>query len=774
MDIDMDRFVAMDLDKKAKPELLMLHANNGTANMYPTNLIIDTSVVSLYSSNATTPTGTATTASTAITTATSTATATVSSTASSSVSQTAVQSASRTTCLSPEPSNKAEADHDIIWQVLLDLSRVVIEAKKDHQLLAAEIEDLMVTLESHCQLLGLDPVNVTHLCIPVLLAPITLATRQALYRACDDMYKDILRRKDGIDRWISRIITIAENIHEPPGPYLESSMPEMSRARILELERTYRTLEKEWLERLHRFQAMVGLLRIRWDQCAYLPNDEYDWALNRLFELAEIQDSAMDVSLLRIEAPLCLSKECLARLELKLLDLNQNYYTRQSRIKAMEHVLGLIYQDLGTHDDLRVFFRNEATVKYAAELGRELKALQVELAARKEYQSGERWVELALVWDTCLVSKEEREEFRATLDTEDITFVQKVERIQSEIENCHVRFSRCESVYKLMMTRSNHIERMIAFEHTASDPKRLFQPSFQLVEEEKFRRRAYPALLKLESTLVEAIEKYEREHDNTFMYEGAPYLSTLQAEIANRHVNETVFAKFTPVIATPTRSQTAFIMGRPVSPVQTPPSSTPTQRPTPLRHSTFVARSQDTSDVHNRRSLTLPAASNSSSQVVDPLVETISDRHPSSSSLESSPLAKTPRSTPQRRSSPSNSTVSMGSNHSLKSKSSTSSLTGAQLTSLLSESLTRTNNSPYYGTPISRGSSPASSTSSLSSVPSSTPMRTLTSSKSLPSLFSTLEGKSGATIERPRFGSKAKSPPSSPSSTVRSRQQPFK
>lgn len=47
-----------------------------------------------------------------------------------------------------------------------------------------------------------------------------------------------------------------------------------------------------------------------------------------------------------------------------------------------------------------------------------MKALQVELAARKEYQSGERWVELALVWDTCLVSKEEREEFRFTLDGE--------------------------------------------------------------------------------------------------------------------------------------------------------------------------------------------------------------------------------------------------------------------------------------------------------------------------------------------------------------------
>ena len=51
---------------------------------------------------------------------------------------------------------------------------------------------------------------------------------------------------------------------------------------------------------------------------------------------------------------------------------------------------------------------------------------------------------------------------------------------------------------------------MIAFEQTASDPKRLFQSSFQLVEEEKFRRRAYPTLLKLENTLLEAIMKFEK------------------------------------------------------------------------------------------------------------------------------------------------------------------------------------------------------------------------------------------------------------------------
>ncbi len=50
---------------------------------------------------------------------------------------------------------------------------------------------------------------------------------------------------------------------------------------------------------------------------------------------------------------------------------------------------------------------------------------------------------------------------------------------------------------------------MIAFEHTAKDPKRLFQASFRLVDEDKFRRKAYPTLLNLEEKLLKALEKFE-------------------------------------------------------------------------------------------------------------------------------------------------------------------------------------------------------------------------------------------------------------------------
>lgn len=122
------------------------------------------------------------------------------------------------------------------------------------------------------------------------------------------------------------------------------------------------------MARLQRFQYMVGKLRVRWDQCAYLPADEYDHALSRLFDHAETQDSTMVVPYLRVEAPLCLSKDCLASLTAKLASLDKDYCARQTRIRAVEHMLRIIYQDLDTPESKRVVFRKEASVKYSAEV----------------------------------------------------------------------------------------------------------------------------------------------------------------------------------------------------------------------------------------------------------------------------------------------------------------------------------------------------------------------------------------------------------------------
>ncbi|KAG0372962.1 hypothetical protein BGX24_012346 [Mortierella sp. AD032] len=660
--------------------------------------------------------------------------ATSTTTASSSGVLTLVQSGSRTACLSPEPAKGTanDSDHDAIWAML----------------------------EDHCHQLGLDPANITQLLILPYTAPITLTSRQTLYRACDDLYQDIVRRQERIERLVSRITTIAENIREPPELYLE-------------LERTYRVLEKEWWACFESdginaltYQQMLTTMR----SAAYSSSQNYRGEL-------------------------------------------QNFHIYGSKHHCVFPRTALVV----CLKSWRVTFKNEATVKYAAELGRELKSLQLELAARKLYHAGDRWTALTSVWDQCFVGELERQRFREAIEHEDVTYVEKMERIQAEIEGCRTRYSKSGPVYKLMMTRSNHIERMIAFEQTASDPKRLFQSSFQLVEEEKFRRRAFPTLLKLENTLLDAIVKFEKEHEQSFMYEGLPYLETLQAEIENRHVNETVFAKFTPVIAAPTRSQTVQIMGRAISPIPAPPTiSAPSPRtatvtatgatPQQSRHSLPAStRSMEAS----RRSNTLPVSrSTSPGSLLDVLTKNNNNsskerinRNANATEQENNPIGSYSSSSSHRRETSSASTISVSSSsHSLRSKSSHSSILsqGGSSPAASSSALASASTSPsadvaiaaaapvlaghggvgatasYFG-PISTSSlAPTLSPSSSSTAsPFGTPSPKYEASAASPASAPTTGGIVGKSqrLERLSLPSSFKTPPASPASPQQQQQQ---
>ena len=65
------------------------------------------------------------------------------------------------------------------------------------------------------------------------------------------------------------------------------------------------------------------------------------------------------------------------------------------------------------------------------------------------------------------------------------------------------------------------------FEVSASDPKRLFRPSFQLIEEEKFRKTCYPNLFKLEAKLIASIIEFEKSDQQPFQFDNERYLDKL-------------------------------------------------------------------------------------------------------------------------------------------------------------------------------------------------------------------------------------------------------
>ena len=84
-----------------------------------------------------------------------------------------------------------------------------------------------------------------------------------------------------------------------------------------------------------------------------------------------------------------------------------------------------------------------------------------------------------------------------------------MELLTKELERLNVIQEHSKPIMELITKRSDLITKMNEFELTASDPKRLFRPSFQLNEEEKFRKTCVPTLLQLETKAKEAIQKYE-------------------------------------------------------------------------------------------------------------------------------------------------------------------------------------------------------------------------------------------------------------------------
>lgn len=59
---------------------------------------------------------------------------------------------------------------------------------------------------------------------------------------------------------------------------------------------------------------------------------------------------------------------------------------------------------------------------------------------------------------------------------------------------------------------------MIEFEKKASDPRRLFQSSFRLLEEEKWRKSCWPNLVKIEDKLINACVSYEESMFKTLYF----------------------------------------------------------------------------------------------------------------------------------------------------------------------------------------------------------------------------------------------------------------
>jgi hypothetical protein len=87
---------------------------------------------------------------------------------------------------------------------------------------------------------------------------------------------------------------------------------------------------------------------------------------------------------------------------------------------------------------------------------------------------------------------------------------------QSEMQKLVAQEALLVELFKVLDSRTDLIAEMKDFECKASDPKRLFAPSFRLLYEEKFRKNAYPNLLKLEKKIMILLDNYKTRNISFF------------------------------------------------------------------------------------------------------------------------------------------------------------------------------------------------------------------------------------------------------------------
>lgn len=176
----------------------------------------------------------------------------------------------------------------------------------------------------------------------------------------------------------------------------------------------------------------------------------------------------------------------------------------------------------------------------------------------KEFDSdlSEKKLEEMREYDTCLRNEQSRrfdeifdmsieklEELSAAIGRPVLLYSRTEEdliSIREELEKLYPMKEIYTEIVEKIMKRNALLEKMLEFEKVASDPKRLFKSSFQLNSEEKFRNSAYPSLLRLEESLFELIDTFERNY-GVFLFENAELKVALKNDIDNRIINRTVF-----------------------------------------------------------------------------------------------------------------------------------------------------------------------------------------------------------------------------------------
>ncbi|CAG8488095.1 6415_t:CDS:10, partial [Scutellospora calospora] len=354
------------------------------------------------------------------------------------------------------------------------------------------------------------------------------ATRDSLRCIRDSLQEEIVLNRTNIKKWLADLKTFVVELDDDyKVPSEEIFENDLGTSVVQPLRCKYDELFHAVTGRRDAFEESAIKLHYYWDALNHAPQDETDKALCELFNdkknpkdiyealLASLENKNITsdfdqcqqeiVDLPReyvyytpqLPSGLKLSPECLTILKEKLLILEKDFETRKKKMTTMQKDIKCLYKELSVPSEERIELTDSLDEKY------------LEQKAIEEYTA-----QLVELWDKCLVPQFERDEFFDNVhklnSSEDV-----YELLSHEVARLQELYAKCAKIYRLMLERRALIEKMTEFEKKASDPRRLFQSSFRLLEEEKWRKSCWPTLVKIEDQLINACITYEESqgHD---------------------------------------------------------------------------------------------------------------------------------------------------------------------------------------------------------------------------------------------------------------------
>ncbi|KAJ3097237.1 hypothetical protein HDU97_005061 [Phlyctochytrium planicorne] len=209
-----------------------------------------------------------------------------------------------------------------------------------------------------------------------------------------------------------------------------------------------------------------------------------------------------------IVSPFNLTRKCERCLATSVAASRAELDRKLERCQQLIKEIRIFWTDLGIpkhHENVQL----TEDVKLLNEYEAVANELRVRWRQKMEEAMNKRMERLKALWMHCHIGSEETERFLVSI-SENYFSPLTLELIEAEILKLEERLKREKPILDMINERYAFIQKLKDFEKSASDPQRLFQPSFRLMEEEKFRKTGVPTLLNKEEKLKKAIATFEQ------------------------------------------------------------------------------------------------------------------------------------------------------------------------------------------------------------------------------------------------------------------------